>query len=228
MKGVGKDATKIFDEVHAWVNYEQLLGKCYVGPLRNIATISIGDENASDNPSSTNNEPFKTPILPTKQSQLKPANENAITESIEIIPRFDWIQKTTDLTVIFYTKSMCNPGFSIECMGECEVVVRIFIDRIMHFCSFRFTNPVVWPCSVRMSSETGNMSNVIDQLTFLYANRRNRLQAKLNCVSRKQHRPYGQISACWTDEKLPSLRIALSNTMLSQEYKFRTILMQLF
>lgn len=151
MKGVGKDATKIFDEVHAWVNYEQLLGKCYVGPLRNIATISIGDENTSNKPSSTNKDAsFKTPTLPQK-----PANENTSSESIEIIPRFDWIQKTTDLTVIFYTKSMCNPGFSVECMGECEVVVRIFIDKTMHFCSFRFTNPVTWPCSIRMSNETG-------------------------------------------------------------------------
>lgn len=154
MKGVGKDATKIFDEVHAWVNYEQLLGKCYVGPLRNIATISIGDANTSDNPSSTDNESFKAPTLPAILPQ-KPANANATSESIEIVPRFDWIQKTTDLTVIFYTKSMCNPGFSIECMGDSEVVVRIFIDRTMHFCSFRFTNPVVWPCSVRLSNETG-------------------------------------------------------------------------
>lgn len=160
MKGVGKDATKIFDEVHAWVNYEQLLGKCYVGPLRNIATISIGDETvALDNPSSTNNDPFKTPIVATNQlnQPMKPNNDKPTksSEPIEIIPRFDWIQKTTDLTVIFYTKSMCNPGFTIECMGDCEVVVRIFIDRIMHFCSFRFLNPVVWPCSVRMSNETG-------------------------------------------------------------------------
>lgn len=155
MKGVGKDATKIFDEVHAWVNYEQLLGKCYVGPLRNIATISIDDEKA--NPSSTNTETFKTPNETTKQlSPVKPTNETTTTESIEIIPRFDWIQKTNTVTVIFYTKSMCNPGFSIECMGDCEVVVRIFIDRTMHFCSFRFTHAVVWPCSVRMSNETGS------------------------------------------------------------------------
>ncbi len=148
MKGVGKDATKIFDEVHAWVNYEQLLGKCYVGPLRNIATISIGDE------------PFKTPIQSAdKQIPPQPSSAindaNATSQPLEIIPRFDWIQKTTDLTVIFYTKSMCNPGFSIECLGDCELVVRIFIDGIMHFCSFRFTHPVVWPCSVRMSNETG-------------------------------------------------------------------------
>ncbi|XP_037042316.1 cytochrome b5 reductase 4 isoform X2 [Bradysia coprophila] len=160
MKGVGKDATKIFDEVHAWVNYEQLLGKCYVGPLRNIATISIGDDNAS----STNTDSFKAPpdsfkaphTVATNQLTLKPPT-NAMSEPIEVIPRFDWIQKTTDLTVIFYTKSMCNPGFSVECMGECEVVVRIFIDRVMHFCSFQFTHPVVWPCSIKMSSETGKI-----------------------------------------------------------------------
>lgn len=161
MKGVGKDATKIFDEVHAWVNYEQLLGKCYVGPLRNIATISIGDEKASGNPSSssTNNEVFKAPseLTATKQSPIKPSPTNAsvTTEPIEIIPRFDWIQKTADLTVIFYTKSMCNPGVSIECLSECEIAIRIFIDRTMHVCSFRFTHPVVWPCSIKFSTETG-------------------------------------------------------------------------
>lgn len=153
MKGVGKDATKIFDEVHAWVNYEQLLGKCYVGPLRNIATISLGDDNAS----STNIDPFKAPIAAAVTQQPTPATSpyKATAEPIEVIPRFDWIQKTTDLTVIFYTKSMCNPGFSVECMSDCEVVVRIFIDRVMHFCSFRFTHPVVWPCATKLSNETG-------------------------------------------------------------------------
>ncbi|XP_030381739.1 cytochrome b5 reductase 4 [Scaptodrosophila lebanonensis] len=35
LRGTGKDATKLFDEVHAWVNYPQLLEKCYVGPLKN-------------------------------------------------------------------------------------------------------------------------------------------------------------------------------------------------
>lgn len=41
MKGAGKDATKLFDDVHAWVNYEQLLTKCFVGPLRTTLTINL-------------------------------------------------------------------------------------------------------------------------------------------------------------------------------------------
>ena len=33
MRGIGKDATELFNQVHAWVNYESLLHKCYVGRL---------------------------------------------------------------------------------------------------------------------------------------------------------------------------------------------------
>ena len=33
MKGVGKDATKIFNDVHPWVNYESMMSACIVGKL---------------------------------------------------------------------------------------------------------------------------------------------------------------------------------------------------
>lgn len=33
MRGVGTDATDLFNEVHAWVNYESMLSKCLVGKL---------------------------------------------------------------------------------------------------------------------------------------------------------------------------------------------------
>lgn len=33
MRGVGTDATNLFNEVHAWVNYESMLSKCLVGKL---------------------------------------------------------------------------------------------------------------------------------------------------------------------------------------------------
>lgn len=33
LMGGGKDATSLFDKYHAWVNYESLLAKCYIGPL---------------------------------------------------------------------------------------------------------------------------------------------------------------------------------------------------
>lgn len=33
MKGAGKDATKLFNDVHPWVNYQSILQKCFVGKL---------------------------------------------------------------------------------------------------------------------------------------------------------------------------------------------------
>ncbi|KPM11260.1 cytochrome b5 reductase 4-like protein [Sarcoptes scabiei] len=33
MKGAGQNATNMFEDVHAWVNYESLLQKCYIGRL---------------------------------------------------------------------------------------------------------------------------------------------------------------------------------------------------
>ncbi|XP_068617947.1 cytochrome b5 reductase 4-like [Battus philenor] len=34
MRGAGKDATELFDKIHPWINYDSLLFKCFVGPLR--------------------------------------------------------------------------------------------------------------------------------------------------------------------------------------------------
>ncbi|XP_039756457.1 cytochrome b5 reductase 4 isoform X2 [Pararge aegeria] len=34
MRGAGIDATDLFDKIHPWVNYDSLLAKCLVGPLR--------------------------------------------------------------------------------------------------------------------------------------------------------------------------------------------------
>lgn len=158
MKGVGKDATKLFEEVHAWVNYEQLLAKCYVGPLVNSATVTIKSDKNASNVKGLNNGIFKTPILPFRQTNSKLINvpsENSETIPIECIPRFDWIQKTSDLTIIFYTKSLCNPGFSVIYASDTEVEVQIVIERTMHICKLKFSNAVDWPCLTRVANETG-------------------------------------------------------------------------
>lgn len=34
MRGAGRDATELFNEVHIWVNYESILAKCLVGPFK--------------------------------------------------------------------------------------------------------------------------------------------------------------------------------------------------
>ncbi|XP_017128828.1 cytochrome b5 reductase 4 [Drosophila elegans] len=138
MRGVGRDATKLFDEVHAWVNYPQLLGKCYVGPLKE-------------------NE--------TKPSKDAPQIANAVLKPPEIVPRFDWIQQRSELTLIFYTRSLANPGLLIRRKDSQQLAVRVLVQHIWHSFDFQLTDPVEWPPKVaKIGTETGKIELVLGKM----------------------------------------------------------------
>lgn len=176
MKGVGIDATKLFDDVHAWVNYEQLLGKCLIGPLRNTTTLNIAPSSSTPNRAQSpetrakertqsiapNNSTFKTPFLPfmslDKSSSTKSIEASA--PPSEIVPRFDWIQKTADLTLVFYTKSLCNPGIIIEAIDDNrKLAISVQIEcGVLHIFNFHLLHEVVWPsAAVAVNHETGKI-----------------------------------------------------------------------
>lgn len=46
MRGAGKDAAKLFFEVHPWVNWDAILGDCLVGIL--VSENDVNDTNALD------------------------------------------------------------------------------------------------------------------------------------------------------------------------------------
>lgn len=194
LKGVGTDATTIFNEVHAWVNYEQLLAKCYIGPLiksnsapaettikaaASAAQLSLehDDEDVSfkiPQPSATDlklplNAVGRKPSMATtsdkgdKSTSLPVSPTESLQDlcqdapSVEVIPRFDWIQKTRELVIVFYTRALCNPGFRVESIDAKQVHVRIFIDKSVHLCRFTFGHAVSWPCSYRVANDTGKI-----------------------------------------------------------------------
>ncbi|EAA05181.4 AGAP011314-PA, partial [Anopheles gambiae str. PEST] len=147
MRGAGKDATRLFEEVHAWVNYESLLAKCYIGPLRNTDT--------TDTASTT----------PPPPSIVSSASDDSLKLSIPIVPRFDWIQKTAELTLIFYTRSLANPGVMVECVDHLEVTVNILLESsVQHRYRFHLANNVRWPCTVRTSLESGKIELMFNKL----------------------------------------------------------------
>lgn len=172
MRGVGTDATKLFDEVHAWVNYEQLLGKCYIGPLRSTGVINLKEDKPMTSRLSPNlNERFKLPSFKLSNSSPDVSIMKSPEHITEIIPRFDWIQKTSDITIIFYTKSLCNPGLVIDCVSDNEIDIRIFIEKTIHLCQFKFSHNTLWPCSVRIIYETGKIELIfIKQEPKLWTN----------------------------------------------------------
>lgn len=172
MKGIGRDATKMFDDVHAWVNYEQLLLKCFIGPLQNTTSISLSQTLGVKQLASLTgpNGCFKAPFLPifsmsTNQSVSK-FDENAKKcgdERVEIVPRYDWIQKSNELTLVFYTKPMCNAGVIVRCTSDSNTNYDIIIqiDYTLHTFTFNLIEAVDFPpINTKVNYETGKIEVV--------------------------------------------------------------------
>lgn len=181
LKGVGMDATQVFDDVHAWVNYEQMLNKCYIGPLRASAGASstspkiVSSSSSSQLTSgsgltangfrlpfslSANNFISGSSSSTTDASHGTESRDLCVAEDVpDIVPRFDWIQKTSDIMVIFYTRPFCDPGLFIEYLGAGQVEMRIFVvGNLSYLVKFTFTDSIRWPCaSVRSAIETGKL-----------------------------------------------------------------------
>jgi cytochrome-b5 reductase len=166
MRGAGIDATSLFDEFHAWVNIDQLLAKCYVGPLRNTAILNLKDSlfsSSSDirtklSPPSTSPLKRFSSILSVSSETLTKGSQDVMpapSPLIEIIPRFDWIQKTPELSIYFYTKGFCNPGISVEFRSDKEFAIKITIGNTSNSYKFSFLKALKWPCSIKMNHETG-------------------------------------------------------------------------
>lgn len=142
MKGAGKDATKLFEEVHPWVNFDQILTKCYIGKLK--AHVEFEPE-----------EVFKS----EKQAKHAPNEEtgkpNAINEPI--LPRFDWIQKLDYITVIFYTGNFSNPMLEMWIQDEQTHCIFLTYNQTVFENEIVFTKKVHWPGVVKVSCETGKV-----------------------------------------------------------------------
>ncbi|XP_031623674.1 cytochrome b5 reductase 4 isoform X2 [Contarinia nasturtii] len=194
MKGAGKDATKLFDDVHAWVNYEQLLCKCFVGPLRTTLTINLDVSGNSSRAKSINqlassttpNGCFKAPFLPilntvssgsnNKSPTTAKSNDDTQSQStesslstmpIEIVPRFDWIQKTNELSLVFYTKAFCNPALLIRCITQSpqsKFEIGIQIEQTMHINQFQLADQVAFPpLATKINYETGKIECIFQK-----------------------------------------------------------------
>lgn len=154
LRGVGTDATKLFEEYHAWVNYEQLLSKCFVGPLKN--SVSVNLKNLLKLPPKLSNNNLKDP-KPTE------SNESSLFAGLKqksFEPRFDWMQKTQTLNLIFYTKSLCNPGLILMKTDDKEIDVKICLVNSMFQYKFNLFGEVLWPGQTKITQETGKIEAI--------------------------------------------------------------------
>lgn len=153
MRGVGKDATKLFNEVHAWVNYQQLLNKCIIGPLKASTKLEKALEESTKIIATTKKSvKFSKPPLPPQ----------------DVTPRLDWIQNRNSITLYFYTKQFCNPGSLIRNLNQekeiSHIEIWILIDINLHKYKFEFHGQVKWPPKdVKISTESGKIEIVFEK-----------------------------------------------------------------
>lgn len=150
MRGVGTDATKLFDQVHPWVNYEQLLKKCFIGPLEYVVPINTDCFKAIKN---------INPVKSSKVSSIEATTGTFLKTNVNV--RFDWIQKLSDVTLYFYTKKFCNPGLVLTKKDGRSMCLRLCIANCWYRHSLELHKEVNWPpTNINVSRESGRIEIV--------------------------------------------------------------------
>lgn len=155
------------------MNIDQLLAKCYVGPLGNLVTLNLRD--------AASNLDIRSRLSPPSPSFLKlPSMLSASSETLSkrlvvekldplpppvemITPRFDWIQKTHELSVFFYTKAFCNPAVFLftnsqenELDWNNQLEIQIIVSNMINAYKFTFLKPLR-PSNLKIYQETGKI-----------------------------------------------------------------------
>ncbi|KAJ9601368.1 hypothetical protein L9F63_000506 [Diploptera punctata] len=137
MRGVGKDATELFNQVHAWVNYESLLHKCYVGRL------VYSDSNSGP------------PIINKANNligKLFIKKDKCVT--------MDWYQQMSSINLQFFTRGGI-PQTRVSLDKELTVSIRV--GGMSHVTRIVLEDSVSWPCKVRTNYDSGKVEVLLNK-----------------------------------------------------------------
>lgn len=166
-------------QVHPWVNYESILQKCYLGRLSKLDPNEEIDSYFNQVPKKTIELPHNNKVSPattTTTTITKPTaaskewskngddRKETTTEVKEFkeppvqLPRFDWIQKTDYITIIFYTKPLSNPQVEITKPDhEYNLNINITYDHQTYINQIKINKRIEWPCHTKINYETGKI-----------------------------------------------------------------------
>ncbi|XP_011502582.1 PREDICTED: cytochrome b5 reductase 4 [Ceratosolen solmsi marchali] len=134
MKGAGKDSTKLFEEIHAWVNYQSILQKCIIGRLQNSINTEYNFE--------------------------KNINNSVNQENIECIDDLPIIKmyytQTASSISLFYTIPSNNPldEVHIKKLENSELALHIYYAKTQNISyNVKLAKDVEWPPTFQERSE---------------------------------------------------------------------------
>ncbi|XP_046836620.1 cytochrome b5 reductase 4 isoform X2 [Vespa crabro] len=134
MKGVGKDATKLFDNVHAWVNYQSLLQKCVVGRLSRPSTSNLSKANEK---SSVAND------LKSCTTQRKSEEEIGFDLSKM---KMDWRQTSNTITLFYQTiNDYQGIYYRISRINDAKLVFNLSFEKDIVIHELELAGEIEWP-----------------------------------------------------------------------------------
>ncbi|KAG0718404.1 Cytochrome b5 reductase 4 [Chionoecetes opilio] len=172
MRGAGKDATDLFNEVHKWVNFEGMLQKCLVGRLVEgrpfflkpsflpLGRNSNKTANATEQKNSLSVPNTGVPTVPSvKSSQASPLTPSPLPN-----PKYDWFQTNTVINLAVYTHWKHITRQRVVVLKE-EAVVRVvcYIQDMVYVVHLELDKPVAQEFEVRISGSAGKVDVLLQK-----------------------------------------------------------------
>lgn len=149
LRGIGIDATDLFDQVHKWVNYDSMLKKCLVGRLKTEISVPV----KAPSRLVSNGGSFLSPPPPPPKLQPEVTS--------------DWMQTSASVTIIFYTRQKGLDRNRVSAALETSRCVRLriyFVDKRCYDYAVRLSHDVDIKYSVTVSSMTGKVELTLPKL----------------------------------------------------------------
>ncbi|XP_071856184.1 cytochrome b5 reductase 4 isoform X2 [Bombus fervidus] len=154
MRGVGKDATKLFENVHAWVNYQSILQKCVVGRLSRGSASGTSSSPTENVASGTSNCSSATSNLITSCTTHGVSQENMSNIGLFNV-KMDWRQTSNSLT-LFYNTMRDHPAVSyqLSTINDSKLIYKLFCKRHIITHELELTAKIQWPPACIRNFET--------------------------------------------------------------------------
>ena len=145
MRGVGKDATKLFENVHAWVNYQSILQKCVVGRLSR-GSVSGPASSPTENAASNTTDCSSATLDLIKSCTTRTTSQDSGSDSSLFDIKMDWRQTSNSITLFYQT--VCDyPGVSyqVKMINESKLVFRLVFEKDVVTHELQLSAGVEWP-----------------------------------------------------------------------------------
>ncbi|XP_011339263.1 cytochrome b5 reductase 4 isoform X2 [Ooceraea biroi] len=192
MKGVGKDATKLFDNVHSWVNYQSILQKCVVGRLcrgPSSASSSIAEKSVTGG----NNRSPVTIGLSKSSAAQKPVTENS-----SDLPNIDMNWRQTSNSITLFYQSLCDytaPYYQLQRLTDSRLIFRLILEKYVIVHEFELIADVEWPPTCKRDFDTMQVDfTFVKKIKDIWKSQGNHASSRESVISKRTYKEYEVLS----------------------------------